>query len=495
MQLGGRANLACVKLRVATEQRRNAPLSTASPALAAPLILALSSLLAFAWILHTQLQRLYGLTAPSWDTAQEQQLVWSLASGNGWASSYEQGTNFLGIHLEPALLVVAAAERLWMNPAVPLIFAAAGLAATAPAAFLMLRALLPDRPGSTWLALALAAPMPFWAATQEAASDQFHPETMALALAMLALWAGLRQRHALLWIFVVLVLSIKEDQTYIAFLIGFVVWRIGSPAMKAHGRSVMILAVAWLLIGAGVVEVLIRRGGYSPDFAYYAWMVDPGRPNILARSLLRPDAWLAIAGLLVSLLGLPLLAPRWLLLAVPPLIANLLSSNDVMEKLQLHYVMLIMFPLVLAAGFGARRFMAERTIPAWLPGPALLAAALPALVIGFAGGRLPPALGADQWLYNQPSAAERLLAATRVIPPGAPVYADDGTDVWLSNRTRIAQIPEPILPDRYVVVDLQDWTLRYDPSEAGRHAAARLLATGRHLLVDDGRFQVWSPAD
>ena len=82
-----------------------------------------------------------------------------------------------------------------------------------------------------------------------------------------------------------------------------------------------------------------------------------------------------------------------------------------------------------------------------------------------------------------------------MIPPGAPVYADDGTDVWLSNRTRIAQIPEPILPDRYVVVDLKDWTLRYDPSEAGRHAAARLLATGRHLLVDDGRFQVWSPAD
>ncbi len=469
---------------------RSSPVSTGWPAL----VLALSSLLAFAWILRTQLQRLYGLTAPSWDTAQGQQLIWSLANGHGWASSYEQGANFLGIHLELALLPIAAVERLWLQPAVPLVFAAAGLAATAPAAFLMLRALLPERPGRTWLALALAAPMPFWAATQEAARDQFHPETMALAMAMLAVWAGLREKRALLWVLVVLVLCCKEDQTYIAFLIGLVVWRIGTPAMKIVGRAVMIFAVAWLLIGAGVVEVFIRRGGYSPDFAYYAWMVDPSRPNILARALLRPDAWLAVAGLLVSLLGLPLLAPRWLLLAVPPLAANLLSSNDVMERLQLHYVMLIMFPLVVAAGLGARRLLEERTIPAWLPAPALLAGALAALLIGFAGGRLPPALGADPWLYARPPAADRLLAATRVIPPAAPVYADDGIDVWLADRTEIAQIPAVILPDRYVVVDLQDWTLRYDPGEAARHASTRMLATGRRLLVDNGRFQVWSPA-
>jgi uncharacterized membrane protein len=466
-----------------------ARVSTAVPAL----IVTLSSFVAFAWILRTQLQRLYGMTAPSWDTAQGQQLIWSLATGHGWASSYEQGANFLGIHLELALLPVAAVERLWPHPAVPLVFAAAGLAATAPAAFLMLRALWPDRPGSTWLAVALAAPMPFWAATQEAARDQFHPETMALALAMLAVWAGLRQKRALLWVLVVLVLSCKEDQTYTVFLIGLVVWRHGRPAMNGHGRAVMIFAAAWLVVGAGLVQIFIRKSGYSPDFAYYSWMIKPG-PNLLARAVFRPDAWLALAGLLISVLGLPVLAPRWLLFAVPPLVATVLSSNDVMQRFQLHYVMLIMFPLVLAAGLGARRLLEERTIPAWLPGPALLAAAVPALLLGFTAGRLPPALGADQFLYTRPPVADRLLAATRVIPPGAPVYADDGVDVWLTDRIFIAQIPAKLEPDRYVVVDLQDWTLPYDPTTAPRHSSARMLATGRRLLVDDGRFQVWSPA-
>lgn len=457
------------------------------------IILTLSSLIAFVWILRTQLQRLYGMTAPSWDTAQEQQLLWSIASGHGWTSSYDAGGNFLGIHLSLALLPIAAVERLWPHPAVPLVFAAAGLAATAPAGFLMLRALLPERPASMWLALALSAPIPFWAATQEAARDQFHPETMSLALAMFALWAGLRQKKALLWIFVVLAVTCKEDQTYIAFLVGLVVWRYGEPAMKNHARNVMIFAVAWLVIGAGLVEIFIRKGGYSPDFAYYSWMIKPG-PNLLARGLFRPDAWLALAGLLVSLLGFPLLAPRWLLAAVPPLVATLLSSNDVMQRFQLHYVMLIMFPLVLAAGFGARHLMEERPIPAWLPAPAVLAAAIPALLLGFTAGRLPPALGADQFLYTRPPVADRLLVATKMIPPGAPVYADDGVDVWLTDRVLIAQIPAKLEPDRYVVVDLKDWTLPYDPTTAPRHSATRMLATGRHLLVDDGRFQVWSPA-
>src|SRR5258705_2541380 len=138
------------------------------------------------WILSTQLRPLYSLTAPEWDLAAKQQVVWSLSAGRGWSSSFDNGNDFLAIHLEPILLPVAAIEKLWPSPIVLLLVSAIGLAATAPAAFLMLRALLPDHPARTWLALRLSTPMPFWFATQEAAAYQFHPENIALALAMLA---------------------------------------------------------------------------------------------------------------------------------------------------------------------------------------------------------------------------------------------------------------------------------------------------------------------
>ena len=222
----------------------------------AALTLGLSSVVAFVWILHTQLQRLYGLTAPVWDLGQGQQLIWSLATGHGWTSSFELGHNFLGVHIELVFLPIAAVERLWPNPSVPLIFSAVGLAAAAPAAFLMLRALLPERRESIWLALGLAAPIPFWAATQEAARDQFHPENLALALAMLAAWAGLRRRRWLFWALVLAVVSCKEDQTYTAFVVGFLIWSHGAPTMRRHGKAVMVGAIAWLVIGSAIQELI-----------------------------------------------------------------------------------------------------------------------------------------------------------------------------------------------------------------------------------------------
>jgi hypothetical protein len=255
---------------------------------------------------------------------------------------------------------------------------------------------------------------------------------------------------------------------------------------------VMIFSVAWLLVGSGVQQ-LIRGTGTSPVLSYYAWMFEPGR-NFFVMAVLRPDPWLALAGLLVSLLGLPLLAPRWLLLVVPPLAASLLSSHDPQERLQLHYVLLVTFPLIVAAGFGARRLLERPTGAAWLPAPALLGAALPALMVGFLAGGLPPALGADQWLYARPPAVDRLLAATAVIPRGAPVYADDGAAVWLTDRTQIWILYDHPQPDRYVVIDRQAWGHRGDPVAGRADAIALMSATGRRLLVDDGRFQVWSPA-
>jgi len=486
VQLGGR-----LEVRRPVVFARSVDISAAWPAIT----LGLGSVVAFAWILHTQLQRLYGLTAPVWDLGQGQQVIWSLAYGHGWASSFELGHNFLGIHMELVFLPIAAVERLWPHPAVPLVFSAIGLAATAPAAFLMLRALLPDRPAAMWLALALAATIPFWAATQEAARDQFHPENLALAPAMLAAWAGLRERRLLLWVLVVVVLCCKEDQTYTAFVIGLLLWRHASPAMKRHGKAVMVAAAAWL-VTAEVIQELIRGAGVSPALSYYAWIFEPG-PNFFVVALLRPDPWLALGGLLVGLLGLPLFAPRWLLLVIPPLAANLFSSHDPQERLQLHYALLGMFPLIVAAAFGARRLLDPLTTSAGkaiarLPAPALLVCAVPALIVGYTAGALPPALGTDPWLYTRPAAADRLLAATEMIPPGAPVYADDGAAVWLTDRMRIATIPVRLEPDRYVVIDREDWSLR--SAESTAVLIARMPATGRRIVGDDGRFQVWGPA-
>lgn len=448
---------------------------------------------AFVWILNSQLLRLFSISAPSWDLGQTQQLLWSLANGYGWTSSFEYGHNFVGIHLEPILLLIAAVERVWPSPVAPLVFSAAGIAAAAPAAVLMFRALLGDRPGARWLALGVGLPIPFWAATQQSAAEQFHPENMALALAMFAVWAGLRRKTWLLWVLTLLVLCCKEDQVYTAFLIGLVMMRLGPAAIKHHGRRIIIVAALWLVFGVVLLEELVRGAGYSPDVAYYGWAFNPHDKDFLLINIARPDAWVVLGGLLFSLAALPLLAWRWLLFVIPPLLANLMSSHPAQGQMHLHYVLIVVFPLIVAGGIGARRLLAMPRVQSRVAPAAFLAAAAPALLLGVLWGQVPPAFGADPWLYTRTPAVDRLLAATMVIPADAPVYADDGAAVWLADRPLVQVLPTDLPADRYVVIDRQDWNHRKQAQLARADEIALLEASGRRLLVDDGRFQVWAP--
>jgi uncharacterized membrane protein len=449
--------------------------------------------LAFAWTLHGELQRLYGMTGSAWDFAYDQQVIWNVSQGQGFYSSFARA-NFLGIHFELVFVVLAAVEKFWPNPAVLLIFSSAGLAATAPAAYLFFRALLPaDRAESPWLAVALASPIPFWAAIQEAARDFFHPENMALALALLAAWAGIRGHRALMWILCVLVLACKEDQVYTVGVIGLLMAAYGAPAIRRHWRFIVYLAGAWFLIGTGIVQQHFRNGGYT-DFVYYRWLLglDPSMPatviNIL-QALFRPGALLLVAAIIASMFALPLLAPRWLLLAIPPYLADVLSGHTPQNVLHLHYVLLLLFPLIVAGGVGTRRFLAVRSIR---PAIAVLVM-IPPLLLGWGTGRFPPALGADPSLYAHPNTVAELQAATAMIPTYAPVNADDGLAVWLANRRTINDFPDKLDPTCYVVLDRQAYISGPTDPVLRQKAIDALEGSGREILYDDGRFVVWSP--
>src|SRR5216684_6929600 len=387
----------------------------------APTVPLLAAAIAFAWILHNELARLYGLTGSAWDLAYDQQVIWNISVGQGFYSSFARA-NFLGIHFELIFGALAAVEKLWPNPAVLLIFSSAGLAATAPAAFLFFRALLPaDRPASPWLAVALSAPIPFWAAIQETARDFFHPENMALAFALLAAWAGIRGHRVAMWILCVLVLTCKEDQVYTVGVIGLLMRAYGAPEIRKHWRFIVYLAGGWFLIGTGIVQQHFRNGGYT-DFVYYGWLFLHPSVGAVLDAIFNPRALLAVAVIIASMGALPLLGWRWLPLVIPPYLANVLSGHVPQNVLHLHYILLLLFPLVVAGGAGARKLLELRPFrPAYA-----LVVIIPALLLAWGTGRFPPAVNADASLYEWPNAVAELQRATSMIPADAPVNADDG---------------------------------------------------------------------
>jgi uncharacterized membrane protein len=456
----------------------------------APALTLLAAAAAFAWTLHADLQRLYGMTSSAWDLAYDQQVIWNVSVGQGFYSSFARA-NFLGIHFELIFVVLAAVEKFWASPVVLLIFSSAGLAATAPAAYLFFKAILPtDRAESQWLALALALPIPFWFSIQEAARDFFHPENLALALALLAAWAGIRGHRVAMWLLCVLVLTCKEDQVYTVGVIGLLMAAYGSPEIKKHWRFIVYLAGAWFLIGTGIVQQHLRDGGYT-DFVYYGWLVlHPSMGDVLA-AVLNPRALLVVAAIIASIGGLPLLAPRWLLLVIPSYLADVLSSHNPQNVLDLHYALLLLFPLVVAGGVGARNLLARRSFePAYA-----LVLIVPALLLAWGTGRLPPALDANPALYSPRDTLSELRTAIAMIPTNAPVSADDGLAVWLANRHTINDFPDKLDPTCYVVLDHQPYIS--GPTNPAQRLAAidQLASSGRRILFDDGRFQVWSPAE
>ena len=472
-------------MRIRTQERADARPLESWLGLTLTLLAAAS---AFAWTLHTDLQRLYGMTSSAWDLAYDQQVIWNLSVGQGFYSSFARA-NFLGIHFELIFVVLAAVERFWAHPAVLLIFSSAGLAATAPAAYLFFRTVLPaDRAESSWLALALAAPIPFWAAIQEAARDFFHPENMALAFALLAAWAGIRGHRVAMWVLCVLVLTCKEDQVYTVGVIGLLMAAYGAPAIKKHWRFIVYLAGAWFLIGTGIIQQHLRSGGYT-DFVYYGWLfLHPSVGGILG-AIFNPEAILVLAAVIAGMGGLPLLAPRWLLLVIPPYLADVLSSHNPQNVLNLHYGLLLLFPLIVAGAVGARNFLAMWSIrPAWA-----LIALVPPLLLAWGTGRLPPAVNANPNLYSRSDTLAELRTATAMIPATAPVSADDGLAVWLANRHTINDFPDKLDPTCYVVLDHQPYIS--GPTNPAERLATidQLAGSGRRVLFDDGRFQVWSP--
>src|SRR5438128_12432387 len=458
-----------------------------------PAVPLLAAAIGFAWMLHGMLQRAYGMTGEAWDLAYDQQVIWNVSQGHGFYSSFARA-DFLGIHLELIFGALAAVEKVWPSPIVLLIFSSAGLAAAAPGAYLFFRAVLPsDRAESPWLAVALSAPIPFWAAVQEAARDFFHPENMALAFALLAAWAGVWGHRVAMWCLCLLTLSCKEDQVYTIGVVALLLREYGAPQVKKHWRFILYLAGGWFLIGTGIVQQHFRNGGYT-DFVYYRWLVGldptlPLSPLTVLEALFRPYAVLVVAAIIAGTCLMPLFAPRWLLLAVPPYLANVLSGHTPQNILHLHYVLLLLFPMIVACAVGAAKYLETHSLK---PAKAL-AAMLPALILGFAMGRFPPALESDGSLYAHPDTVAQLRAATRIIPADAPVDADDGLTVWLANRHTINDFPDRLDGSCYVVID-QEAYLSGPTNPAQRRQALEALPTsGRRMLYDDGRFQVWSP--
>ena len=387
-----------------------------------------------------------------------------------------RGLDLLGQHAAYIMALVAPLYRLWADPRLLLLL---------QVLFLALPALVLYRLGGRHLGhpaagLAVAVAYLAYPGVQWAISWQFHPEAIAAGLLALAVAAADRRRHGRMALWLALAALCGAE-------LGLVVAGFGL-LLVAGGRR----AVGWRTAGAGLAWFLVATYLLAPLHAGRVtrlFETDYGiagtGPRALLASLptmaghalqtgLANDGLFYLLLVFLPLLGLPLLAPRWLLPVAPPLLLNLAAVQPEHHQLRFHYLATAA-PLLAAgavAGLAAVRSARRR----WLA-PLLV---LLVVVAGFTSWRYGPAPWArDPVAIPSGPTDQARREALALVPDGAPVSAQYNLVPHLGHRVEVYEFPNPF---RAV-----NWGLDGDEHPPAATERLRFVVVQRDLLAEQDR--------
>jgi uncharacterized membrane protein len=369
-------------------------------------------------------------------------------------------------------------------------------------------------------------------AVQGALLFDFHAVTLTIAFLLFAIYFMLTRNNRGLVIACVLALSTKEEVPLDIIMLGLAIlclqrrWRVGLGLIG--------LSCAWLGMTLIVMHIFSPLG-HSPTAERYSYLGDnPVQAagyilthpiQLLQRHLFDASAQTYLRTLLGPLAYLGILSPFTLVLGLPALLINLLSSDPSMHRGLHQYsaeiIPFMLFSAISGAALALRlarwaiphlRPLVNRTLRALrqrLPVkrlPALTAAAQPrilratlllllmALVLCclLQQGIEPdlndlPGTSSFSWPELTP---HRALADTVVslIPAGASVSAQDMLVAHLSHRRAIYQYPYMAAESQYVVLDTLGYIYPFTNQNAYNQSINALLTSGQFTVIfnEDG---------
>jgi uncharacterized membrane protein len=332
----------------------------------------------------------------AYDLGNVDQAVWNTRHGRPFAMTNIEGlSNRLGTHVELILLPISLLYFVWSDPRALLLLQTFVIALGAWPVYLLARRAMgqsipvdgpdtrrssPITPRVSRFALE-ALPLTFafayllFPALQSANMFDFHAVALAPTFWLFALYCLETECWAGFALFSVLTMSCKEDMPLLVAMLGLYAllarrkWRIGLLTVG--------LAAAWFLVAVGWVMPHFDTQEVSPFTNRYAYLgTDPAemaltlltRPGVVLEHLLTVDNLVYLRDLFTPVVFLSLLAPQVLVLAVPSLAVNLLSTDGFMHRLEdFHYGVPLVPIVVVAAAYGAawltRRFARFRRLP------------------------------------------------------------------------------------------------------------------------------------
>jgi uncharacterized membrane protein len=439
--------------------RASAPLVLAAIALHA----ALTGTLAFA--------RYASVHNQTFDLALYTRLAWGLAHAQAWDPIV--GGSFFGGHVPWVLAPLGLLGALLGT--VPVLLVAQSLCvalAAWPISLVAARRFGPA--GGVTGALAFL----LYPNLGHVASYEFHPGSLALLPLAWALEvldrpiANAAPRSLALGC--VLVLACRVSLALQTALIGALALR-AAPGLRRTGLAVALGSVAYFALSllwlqpafghaaSASLDLHFGKWGGSPLGVLPALLASPDR---VVAHLLAPERLSYLPRLLAPLALLPLLAPRHLLVALPPLALNLLSEFPTASELRSHYLTPAVPALVVAAIAGLDAIATRAARIGWRGASDARTRTAPPAAIGLCAlllcslaghvlaGGLPgaPAFSLADFRADRATAARRAVIAR--VGRSASVQAPDALLPHLSERRLVHRAPPPERKTDFVALDV-----------------------------------------
>jgi uncharacterized membrane protein len=417
-----------------------------------------------------------------------------------------RGLNAWANHVNPNVYLLVPFYWLGGGPHLLFVFQTVAIAAGAVPLWLLAR----DRLADPWLALAFPAAWLLYPAVEWATWWHFHPETLAITPLLFAWWLASRGHWRWFAVCVVLILFAKEDAALVVMALGVVVAlrlsrRPGAAARLARRAGAVTVAagLAWLAVCLKVILPLATGAG-NPFYANQFPDLGNSTNQIVYNAVRHPSRILGLAlrhdrhdyylKMLAPVAGLALAAPAVLAIALPAVIVNIANNQGYPHDYRYQYQAFVSAAVFLASIEAVARWRSVAWRAALIG--AMCVSAL-AANIAWSPSPLDGATYRGVWTLHSSAHLRAIDAALRRVPATAGVAASYNIDDHLTHRVRIYEWPNPFMRVYY---GLDDNARGPDPNrvqylvidEGLNTPEAPLLAA---LTAPGGQFEVLSRLD
>lgn len=431
------------------------------------------------------------------------QVLWNTAHGHFWHQTICNSisdANCLGdtsrwaIHFEPLMLLLVPLYWVVPGPHTLQFVQVAGVALGAmPAYWLGSR-----RFGHPFAGVLAAAGYLLMPMLRVAVVDDFHMVTLAAPALMFALYYLYARQDQAFIIACVVALATKEQIPLDVFMLGLAV--VATQQRWRLGLGVMALAVGWAIVALSVIHLMSPLGASPTADRYGSLTATLGRVPLLFTEPLRRHY---LVTLVQNTGGLALFAPWMLVLALPSMLLNALSSEPNQYSGVFQYNADIAPFLLVAALEGALaawRWLCKLSRwmqTAWQISRDRLPILRRGLGFALSGGVVlflmslpqfhqlnPNDLSQGATWPQQTAHVQKAAQFLQQIPKTAAVSAQANLVPHLSERRAIYQFPDGVPQAQYILLDAQSDFYPEPDESAYAEAVETVLASGSFALVD-----------